>query len=436
LLAYKSEIYLVNNTGNYFLVGVLEQTPAVVTISSAMYGNGPATIYVVSTAKEGVPAGDPGNNLYFYQHTTARNVFITNDVEAVNFEDLTSGYASIPLASHGPLLNAPYALSVSDDGGNILYTSTGQFVNGSAQADWDHTSNSVPIDVTGHVYRYDLSVSSSGAIAKTPIKSNDSGQNQQFTFFRCFCGSPVLGYRFMTTEQDPNTYDWQSTLDILNALGDTTYYVTLWDDRLSWKREPWDYWNTKGVKVIMQASQTNDVASITNVLGTLSVGGWIWYGHAGPTGLAWGQDNFITTPIYYKDIGKLRSNSFKQITSPGPDGKNNHGIQFNLICPFLETWLFGCSTGKDADWAIVTGTAPLDYTTRPNLPKTTFFGFSGLMASNDDTRAFASYATSMWCAWSDTPVAQIISADLSNHPDVNNFGPRAFGHPYCTYVGN
>jgi len=441
LLPYKSEIYLVSaNNGKTFLVGVLEQSPAVVTISSAMYGNGPATIYVVSTAKVGVPAGDAGNNQYFYQHTIARNIFITNNVEAVNFEEVTSGYASIPLASHGPLLNAPYVLSVSDENENILYTTTGQFVNGSAQADWDHTSNSVPIDVTGHFYRYDISASSSGALAKTRVKPlNDADPNQQYTFFRCFGGSHVLASRLMTTEQDPDANDWQSITSILNGLGDNTYYTILWSDNLSWTREPLDYWNTKGVKVIMQASQTNDLSYITNALSAYAspmVGGWIWHGHGGPADLAYGLDNFITVDIHYSDIGRLRGNSFKIVTSSGANGQNTHGIRFIFLNPLLETWLFGCSTAKDADWAIVTGTAPFDYTTRPNLSKTLFFGYSGLMNSDDSTRAFSGYAPGQWCAWSDTPASQIINSALNAYPEVMNYGPRAFGHPSCDFVGD
>ena len=113
-------------------------------------------------------------------------------------------------------------------------------------------------------------------------------------------------------------------------------------------------------------------------------------------------------------------------------------MKYGLVCPLLETWLFGCATALNGDWAAATGTAPIDYTTKPSLFPTTFFGFNSLMTNDDASHAFSSLLPDDWVGGpygfgGYGTASQAVNDGLSAYPEMLNYTPAAYGNPNCVF---
>jgi hypothetical protein len=241
-----------------------------------------------------------------------------------------------------------------------------------------------------------------------------------------------LNHKLFSIEQFPSTAVWHNVRDSEKGIADTTYNTVLLVDGLN-NRDPWDYWGTCPI-IVMQASQSGDLFSMTNALNPANCSSWLYQGHGGPATLLNGNDGLITVAFNSATMGKLRS--CKSTAGTVPNQPGHHYWKYNLRNPMFEVWLEGCATAKNQDWAVACGVPPIDFVVA-GLSMSFFWGYGADLAycMSSDQIAFNNTVQNLWTSFINDPIINDANWGLQNYPAILTWQPVFQGSPYTTFAG-
>jgi hypothetical protein len=179
---------------------------------------------------------------------------------------------------------------------------------------------------------------------------------------------------------------------------------------------------------IRQASQTSDLAMLTNALRVSSVGSWFFEGHSGANNMIHGADGYLTVDLTPKQVAGILGNSYGYIATT-----NVLSYERRLFSTFIT----GCGAASSgSEYPDATGTPPgVQQVGNPQIKKSAFLGFTGLSYAGSTKFGWIQRLHNEWMDENDydTPLATAVNLANTVYPEVVAWGPTLFGYGPLEY---
>jgi hypothetical protein len=396
-----------------------------VTIPSYWFPNGPQEIGVI-VVNEGTFVDTDGDGVtdspFAMRGWASVPVTFSNEVYMTSFSHLYSAAGSITL-DYATTVPRTYTFEVFRLSGELLHTQNGASSDGNINPQWDFTNLSgQPANDNGYVFSLTTNPQGMAAAAgQRTIRSTN------FFDKGVTVGKYVISYGEWP-RQDFN--DWMSAMN--DAVSSRANFAAFFDEdiigpnreahgtvRADFSSEPYR---------IRKATQTNDLAALTNALADPQTGSWLWEGHAGYSSIIPGDDNHLTVSLHATNIAALLGNSFNW-----PSSLTNFVYNRRLHV----TVNTGCGT--------VNGTLPLAVGTphgvkqegNPWIKKSAFVGFVEKSRAGQPKSEWTVFIHNYWIDGGDYDSLLKTAVDLANleYPEVVEWDPAVIGYRFLLYNG-
>ena len=408
-------------------VGVVRPAQnGMMSVPTYWFPNGQQEIWV-RVVNEGVPVDTDGDTvadeIATFQGWGSVSVNFANDVYMQNYSPLYSAAGSITL-EYFATSPQDYTFEVFRLNGQLLHTESGQSVNGSMNPQWNFTDLAgQPVSDSGYAFSMTATPHGGGA---APAPAGKVIRTTNFVDKGVCVGKYVISYGEWPRQ------DLNNSLATMNAAVSSRVNVAAFfdEDIIGQDREAHgtihaDF--TSDPYAIRRATQTNDLAALTNALKDSLTGSWLFEGHSGPADIIPGVDGYLTVRLRAPDVAALLGNSF---STP---------IATNLVYTrrLFSTFITGCSAANSY-WAIATGTPPgVKQEGNPWVKKSAFLGFTHFSYAGDTKNRWIGRIHNVWIDGNqyDTPLKTGVDLANLDYPEVVNWGPTLTGYRFLHYDG-
>jgi hypothetical protein len=182
---------------------------------------------------------------------------------------------------------------------------------------------------------------------------------------------------------------------------------------------------------IRKATETNDLAAMTNALADVNVGSWLWEGHSFPEQMIAGDDGYLSVVLSAKDLAAILGNRI------GPSWAQATNLVYTRR--LMSTFITGCAA-LNGTWGLAVGTPPGVDQVENLIRKSVFLGFAGISkVGTDGTKV--KWIVEIHNVWIDgfnydTPIKAGLDIANIRYPAVVAWGPGLHGFRSLIYSGD
>lgn len=395
-------------------------------VPSYWFPNGAQEIWV-RVVNEGVPVDTDGDGLADSPSAiaswTSVPVTFSNEVYMTSFSPLYSALGSITL-DYVATTPHSYTFEVFKLTGELLHTQSGASSAGNINPQRDFTNLSgQPVNDSGYVFSL-TATSQGGAVAAA------AGSKTIRTTNSIDKGVTVAKYVVSYGEwirQDIT--DW---MDVMNdAVSARANQAALLDeDIIGPSREAHGTIRADFSSVpyaIRKATQTNDLAALTNALADPSTGAWLWEGHAGTHFIVPGGDGHLKVALHHHQIAGLLGNTISMPLSTNLVYNRRLHVTINT----------GCST-VHGNLPAASGTPQgVKQEGNPWIKKSAFVGFGKESYPGEAKSRWTINIHNYWIDGGDYDTLLNTAVEWANldYPDVLPWQPTVIGYRFLRYDG-
>jgi hypothetical protein len=343
-----------------------------------------------------------------------------NGIYMTSYSPLSSASGSVTV-NYFATTPQVYTFEVFRLDGELLHTQTGASIDGNINPQWNFTdSGGNPVNDGGYVFSLSTTPSGIPAAAPSVIRS--------VNFFDkgVTVGRYVISYGMFTIQV---INDWMEAMN--NAVSARANQAAYYDeDIIGPNRETHgtvrvDF--TTAPYAIRAATETNDLAALTNALAGELTGSWLWEGHAGTDYIIPGQDSALTVQLFARQVAGLLGNNISWPVTTNLFYNRRLHATINTGC--------GTTSGK---FPIATGTPPgVQQIGNPWIKKSAFVGFSNLSKAGETKMRWTVALHNYWIDGGDYDFLLKTAVDWANldYPNVVPWGPTVLGYTVLKYNG-